>query len=118
VYATAAVALFAAIGASWYVRSSWLGKASAAQIRSVAVLPLRNLSNDPSQEYFSDGMTDELITDLAKAGGLRVISHTSVERYKGTKLSLPEIARELGGVDAIVEGTVLRSGERVRITAQ
>jgi TolB-like protein/Tfp pilus assembly protein PilF len=82
------------------------------------VLPLRNLSNDPEQEYFSDGMTDELITDLAKAGGLRVISHTSVERYKGTKLSLPEIARELGGVDAIVEGTVLRSGERVRITAQ
>ncbi len=63
-------------------------------------------------------MTDELITDLAKAGGLHVISHTSVERYKGTKLSLPEIARELGGVDAIVEGTVLRSGDRVRITAQ
>ncbi len=107
-----------AAGGLIYLRSSWLGSASAAQIRSLAVLPLRNLSNDPNQEYFSDGMTDELITDLAKAGGLRVISHTSVERYKGTKLSLPEIARELGGVDAIVEGTVVRAGDRVRITAQ
>lgn len=113
-----AVTLAAAIGLTWYVRSSWVGRASANQIRSLAVLPLRNLSNDAGQEYFSDGMTDELITDLAKAGGLRVISHTSVERYKGTKLSLPEIARELGGVDAVVEGTVLRSGDRVRITAQ
>jgi TolB-like protein/DNA-binding winged helix-turn-helix (wHTH) protein/Tfp pilus assembly protein PilF len=86
-------------------------------IRSIAVLPLVNLSSDPQQEYFSDGMTDELITDLAKFGGLRVISHTSVERYKQTKRPLPEIARELG-VDAVVEGTVMRSGERVRITAQ
>jgi len=86
-------------------------------IQSLAVLPLHNLSQDPEQEYFSDGMTDELITDLAKYGGLRVISHTSVERYKATKRSLPEIARELG-VDAVVEGTVTRSGDRVRITAQ
>jgi len=86
-------------------------------IASLAVLPLHNLSNDPEQQYFSDGMTDELITDLAKAGSLRVISHTSVERYKDTKRPLPEIARELG-VDAIVEGTVLRSNDRVRITAQ
>lgn len=117
-YPAAAIALVAIVGLTWYVRSSWVGRASASQIRSIAVLPLRNLSNDPSQEYFTDGMTDELITDLAKAGGLRVISHTSVERYKGTKLSLPEIARELGGVDAIVEGTVLRSGDRVRITSQ
>jgi TolB-like protein/Flp pilus assembly protein TadD len=83
----------------------------------VAVLPLHNLSHDPEQEYFSDGMTDELITDLAKVGSLRVISHTSVERYKETKRPLPEIARELG-VDAVVEGTVMRSGDRVRITAQ
>lgn len=117
-YAAATVVLAAIIALTWYVRSSWVGRASASQIRSLAVLPLRNLSNDSSQEYFTDGMTDELITDLAKAGGLRVISHTSVERYKGTKLSLPEIARELGGVDAVVEGTVLRSGDRVRITAQ
>ncbi len=117
-HTAAAVVLAAIMGLTWYVRSSFVHQASASQIRSLAVLPLRNLSNDPSQEYFSDGMTDELITDLAKSGGLRVISHTSVERYKGTKLALPEIARELGGVDAVVEGTVLRSGDRVRITAQ
>jgi TolB-like protein/DNA-binding winged helix-turn-helix (wHTH) protein len=86
-------------------------------IASVAVLPLHNLSRDPDQEYFSDGMTDELITDLAKVGRLRVISHTSVQRYKTSKQSLPEIARELG-VDAVIEGTVMRSGDRVRITAQ
>ncbi len=90
---------------------------SATAIRSIAVLPLVNLSSDREQEYFSDGMTDELITDLAKFGELRVISHTSVERYKETKRPLPEIARELG-VDAVVEGRVLRSGDRVRITAQ
>jgi TolB-like protein/DNA-binding winged helix-turn-helix (wHTH) protein len=110
------VALIFALG--WNnLRDRWFGGAGAHQIKSLAVLPLRNLSQDPEQEYFSDGMTDELITDLAKAGGLRVISHTSVERYKDTKLPLPEIARELG-VDAVVEGTVMRSGERVRITAQ
>jgi TolB-like protein/DNA-binding winged helix-turn-helix (wHTH) protein/Flp pilus assembly protein TadD len=86
-------------------------------IGSLAVLPLQNLSGDPEQEYFSDGMTEELITDLAKLGSLRVISRTSVERYKNTKRPLPEIADELG-VDAIVEGAVLRSHDRVRITAQ
>jgi TolB-like protein/Flp pilus assembly protein TadD len=78
---------------------------------------LQNLSGDPEQDYFSDGMTEELITDLAKLGSLQVISRTSVERYKNTKRSLPEVARELG-VDAIVEGAVLRSNDRVRITAQ
>jgi len=98
-------------------RGRSFGGPGAHQIQSLAVLPLRNLSTDPEQEYFSDGMTDELITDLAKSGGLRVISHTSVERYKNTKRPLPEIARELG-VDAVVEGTVMRSGNRVRITAQ
>jgi len=87
------------------------------EIHSIAVLPLTNLSNDPAQEYLSDGMTDALITDLAKVSQLKVISHTSVERYKGTKLPLPEIARELG-VDAVVEGRVMRSGDHVRITAQ
>jgi TolB-like protein/DNA-binding winged helix-turn-helix (wHTH) protein len=84
---------------------------------SIAVLPLRNLSRDSDQEYFSDGMTDELITDLAKVSRLRVISHTSVQRYKESKQSLPEIARKLG-VDAVIEGTVMRSENRVRITAQ
>ncbi len=87
------------------------------KIESLAVLPLNNLSGDSQQEYFSEGMTDELITDLAKTTKLRVISHTSVERYRGAKTPLPEIARELG-VDAVVEGTVLLSGDRVRITAK
>jgi TolB-like protein/DNA-binding winged helix-turn-helix (wHTH) protein/Tfp pilus assembly protein PilF len=86
-------------------------------VRSIAVLPLANFSGDPAQEFFVDGMTDELITDLAKIGSLRVISRTSVMRYKGTSESLPEIARELN-VDGIIEGSVTRSGQRVRITAQ
>jgi serine/threonine protein kinase/TolB-like protein/Tfp pilus assembly protein PilF len=86
-------------------------------IRSVAVLPLENLSRDPEQEYFADGMTDALTTNLSKIGALRVISRTSAMRYKGTNRSLPEIARELN-VDGVVEGSVMRSGNRVRITAQ
>ncbi|PYV23788.1 MAG: hypothetical protein DMG24_13165 [Acidobacteria bacterium] len=96
----------------------WLGwGVSPAHIQSIAVLPLQNLSGDPEQEYFADGMTDEMIANLAKIGALRVISRTSVMHYKGTHKSLPEIGRELK-VDAILEGTVLRSGGRVRITAQ
>jgi TolB-like protein/Tfp pilus assembly protein PilF len=86
-------------------------------IRSLAVLPLDNLSADASQNYFADGMTDELITDLAQISALRVISRTSVMAYKGARKPLPQIARELN-VDAVVEGTVLRSGDQVRITAQ
>jgi TolB-like protein/Flp pilus assembly protein TadD len=83
----------------------------------LAVLPLESLSGDASQDYFTDGMTDALIADLGQIGELRVISRTSVMTYKGVRKRLPEIARELN-VDAVVEGTVLRSGERVRITAQ
>jgi len=86
-------------------------------IRSLAVLPLENLSDDASQDYFSDGMTDELITDLAQISALRVISRTSVMVYKRARKPLPQIARELH-VDAVVEGTVLRAGDQVRITAQ
>lgn len=86
-------------------------------IRSLAVLPLENLSRDPDQDYFADGMTDELITSLAKLQTVKVISRSSVMRYKGTNKPLPEMARELN-VDGIIEGTVLRSGNRVRITAQ
>jgi len=86
-------------------------------IRSLAVLPLENLSGDAAQNYFSDGMTDELITDLAQISALRVISRTSVMVYKGARKPLPQIARELN-VDAVVEGTVLRAGDQVRITAQ
>jgi len=87
------------------------------KIESIAVLPLENLSGDPSQEYFADGMTDELITELGKVSALRVISRNSVMLYKGKRKPTPEIARELN-VDAVVEGAVMRSGERVRITAQ
>jgi len=86
-------------------------------VESLAVLPLVNLTGDSNQEYFVDGMTDALITRLAQIGALRVISRTSAMHYKGTHKKLPEIARELN-VDAVVEGTVTRSGERVRITAQ
>ena len=87
------------------------------EIKSVAVLPLENLSGDPAQEYFADGMTEALISNLARIRALRVISRTSVMRYKGSRKSLPEIARELN-VDAVIEGSVQRSGERVRVTAQ
>ena len=86
-------------------------------IHSIAVLPLDNLSGDPSQDYFADAMTDELITNLAKIGALRVTSRTTVTLYKHTRKSLPDIARELN-VDGIVEGSVVRSGHRVRVTAQ
>jgi len=86
-------------------------------IHSLAVLPLASLSNDPIQEYFADGVTDALITDLAQIGALKIVSRTTVMRYKKTDKPLPLIARELN-VDGIVEGTVQRSGDRVRITAQ
>src|SRR5262245_40257864 len=86
-------------------------------IKSLAVLPLQNLSGDPSQEYFADGMTDALIGDLAKIRGLQVISRTSSMRYKGANKPLREIASELR-VDAVIEGTVLRSGDRVQVRAQ
>jgi len=87
------------------------------QVRALAVLPLENLSRDPEQEYFAEGLTEALITTLAKIGELRVVSRTSAMLYKGVRKPLREIARELE-VDAIVEGTVLRAGRRVRITAQ
>ena len=100
--------------------STWqrlLGKGADPQIHSIAVLPLENLSGDPNQDYFSDGMTDALITDLAQLGSLKVVSRTSSLQYKQAGKSLPEIGRELG-VDGIIEGTVQKSGDRVRITAQ
>jgi TolB-like protein/DNA-binding winged helix-turn-helix (wHTH) protein/tetratricopeptide (TPR) repeat protein len=93
------------------------GATRASDIRSLAVLPLRNLSGDPGQEYFTDVMTEELITELSRVSDLKVISRTSVMRYKNTDKSLPQIARELG-VNGIVAGSVLRSGDRVRISAQ
>lgn len=90
---------------------------AAAGIHSIAILPLQNLSGDAKQDYFADGMTEELIADLGQIGPLRVISRTSVMSYKGSKKKLPDIARELG-VDAVVEGSVWREGDRVRITVQ
>ncbi|HVI06834.1 MAG TPA: winged helix-turn-helix domain-containing protein, partial [Candidatus Binatia bacterium] len=115
---TAALAIVAVAlllqGANWKHQFFDL---DAGPIRSVAVLPLQNLSNDPTQEYFVDGMTDELITDLAQIRELKVVSKTSIMQYKGTRVPLPQIGRQLG-VDAVVEGSVLRSGDKVRITAQ
>jgi TolB-like protein/DNA-binding winged helix-turn-helix (wHTH) protein/Flp pilus assembly protein TadD len=100
--------------AFWKLRS---GSGPSPVIRSLAVLPLESLSNDASQDYFADGMTDELISDLGQISALRVISRTSVMAYKRARKPLPQIARELN-VDAVIEGTVLRSGDQVRITAQ
>ena len=100
--------------AVWMLHS---GNRPSHTIHSLAVLPLENLSGDASQDYFADGMTDELISDLGQISALRVISRTSVMAYKGARKPLPQIARELN-VDAVVEGTVLRSGDQVRITAQ
>jgi TolB-like protein len=96
---------------------SWLLSENNPLIRSLAVLPLQNLSSDPGQEYFVDGMTDALITELSKISALRVISRTSTVHYEGTKKTLPEIVRELN-VDGVVEGSVIRTGNRVRIATQ
>lgn len=100
---------------SWRIRQT--ATPSQSEIKSLAVLPLENLSGDPSQEYFADGMTEALISNLSQIKALKVISRTSVMRYKGSRESLPVIARALG-VDAVIEGSVQRSGARVRVTAQ
>lgn len=116
-FAGAAFLLVVLIASSGKIQR-WLSAGSSIpSIHSIAVLPLQNLSGDATQEYFSDGLTDALITDLAQIGSLKVISRTSTMNYKKTSKPLPDIARELN-VDAIVEGTVQRSGDRVRITAQ
>jgi eukaryotic-like serine/threonine-protein kinase len=113
-FAVLAAALFVAnVGG---LRDKIFHRAPAA-IHSLAVLPLENLSGDPQQQYFADGMTEELTTALSQVGSLRVVSRTSAMRYKGTQKSVPEIARELN-VDGVVEGSVEREGDRVRITAQ
>jgi len=116
VLAAMMIALLAGGGREWLARA-FPTRAAAMEIKSIAVLPLENLSGDPSQDYFVDGMTDALITELAQIGRLRVISRTSMMRYRGTRKPLPEIARELN-VEAVVEGTVVRVGPRVRLTAQ
>lgn len=112
--AAAALALGVLAAVGWW----FVGPAAVAPpIRSVAVLPLENLSGDPAQDYFVDGVTDSLILDLARVPSLRVISRTSVMRYREVSRPLPEIASELG-VDALIEGTVNREGNRVRVTVQ
>jgi TolB-like protein/DNA-binding winged helix-turn-helix (wHTH) protein len=119
--ATVLVLTFAMVAAllgslGWkIVRDRRVSLSSALHIRSLAVLPLANLSGDPEQEYFSDGLTEVLTNDLGKFSALRVISRTSVMQYKGSKKTVPEIARDLN-VDAVIEGTVLRSGNHLRIT--
>jgi TolB-like protein/DNA-binding winged helix-turn-helix (wHTH) protein/Tfp pilus assembly protein PilF len=95
----------------------WLRRSSNPTIRSIAVLPLENLSGDPKQDFFADGMTDELITELAQVGDVRIISRTSAMQYKGVRKPLPKIGAELN-VDAVLEGSIVRSSQRVRITAQ
>ncbi|MGB0036711.1 MAG: tetratricopeptide repeat protein [Candidatus Acidiferrales bacterium] len=99
------------------VRDRVFGRSNAVRIQSVGVLPLENLSGDPAQDDFADGMTDELTTSLARIRSLRVISRTSMMQYRKTHKPVPEIARELN-VDAVVEGSVVRSGNKVRITTQ
>jgi len=113
IVAGAALALASAIAVGWLFQS----RGRPATLHSLAVIPLENLSGDASQEYFADGMTDQLIASLGQISALRVISRTSVMGYKGTRKPLPQIARELN-VDAVIEGSIVRSGGRVRITAQ
>jgi TolB-like protein/DNA-binding winged helix-turn-helix (wHTH) protein/Tfp pilus assembly protein PilF len=103
--------------AVWIGWLHYYGARAARPIRSIAVLPLQNLSGDPAQEYFADGMTDELITELSRINSLKVISHTSVMEYKGTRKHLPQIARELN-VDSILEGSIIRENDEVRVTVQ
>jgi len=111
------VALFLAVSLGMLRgRLPW-SHSGAVQIQSIAVLPFENLSRDPEQDYLADGMTDELITNLGTITELRVISRTSAMHYKGTNRTLPEIARELN-VDGVIEGSVMHSGDRVRVTAQ
>jgi TolB-like protein/DNA-binding winged helix-turn-helix (wHTH) protein/Flp pilus assembly protein TadD len=114
--AIASVAVLAAAGLSLWMLTRTTAPIPV-RISSLAVLPLENLSQDPEQEYFADGMTDELITSLAKIRSLRVISRNSVMPYKGKHKPIPQVGRELN-VDGVIEGTVMRSGNRVRITAQ
>jgi len=116
-YLIFAVLVILAVAATVILLLRWQQNRRLQQIRTLAVLPLENLSGDPTQEYFADGITDELITEVAHLHPLRVISRTSVMRYKGTRKPLPEIARELG-VDAVLEGSITRSDSQVRVTAQ
>ncbi|MFY9939570.1 MAG: tetratricopeptide repeat protein, partial [Silvibacterium sp.] len=113
----AASLLVLVAGTTYILNRSRPADAKAPKITSLAVLPLKNLSGDPAQEYFADGMTEEVIGRLSMIRGLRVISRTSVMQFKDTRLLAPEIAKKLG-VDALVEGSVIREGNRIRVHAQ
>jgi TolB-like protein/Tfp pilus assembly protein PilF len=115
--AIAGVSLLGLLAAAYIISGVRSGNAVRPKIRSLAVLPLENLSGDPTQEYLGDGMTDALIDRLSRMHNLRVISRTSVMRFKNPQISVPEIARMLH-VDAIVEGSVMRQDNRIRVTAQ
>ena len=116
-FALAAIVFLVLIALAWIVSRERAKDISQPRIQSLAVLPFRNLSGDPSQEYLADGMTEALIGRLTEIHNLRVISHTSAMRFRNSQLSVPEIARILG-VDAVVEGSVTRQGDRIRVTAQ
>jgi serine/threonine-protein kinase len=120
-WAGAAVLLASLLAVVFFLPGKWrerlAGRPTIPRVQSLAVLPLENLSHDPEQDYLADGMTDELITDLGQVGSLKVISRTSALHYKGTNKRVPEIASELN-VGGVVQGSVLRSGNRVRITVQ
>ena len=115
--AVAVLSVLAAVAAVYVINRTRGSNMAQPKIGSLAVLPLKNLSGDPAQEYLADGMTEELIGRLAGIHGLRVISRTSVTRFKDTQTPVPEIAKALG-VDAIVEGSVIREGNRIRVHAQ
>jgi len=110
------IALIVIVGYAGF-RGWFTGPSAKPQFRSIAILPLQNLSEDPKQDYFADGMTEELTVDLGQVSALRVTSRTSAMNYRNSKKSVPDIARELN-VDGVVEGSVVREGDEVRITAQ
>jgi TolB-like protein/DNA-binding winged helix-turn-helix (wHTH) protein/Flp pilus assembly protein TadD len=112
-----AAAVLALLASTYVIFRGHAAGANAPKINSLAVLPLKNLTGDPSQEYFADGMTEELISRLSTIRGLRVVSRTSVMQFKDARIAVPQIARALG-VDALVEGSVIRDGDRVRVHAQ
>jgi len=114
--ASVTIALLLSLGGAWFHFAHSV-TSRPGEIRSIVVLPMENLSNDPAQDYFADGITDTLTTDLGQIGALRVISRTSAMHFKGTRETLPQIARKLG-VDAVVEGSVARSGDRIHINVK
>ena len=116
-FALAAILCVCLAAGAWLVFRHRARVTVQSRIRSIAVLPLRNLSGDPAQDYLADGITEAVIGRLANIHELRVTSHTSVMRFKNTQVSIPEIARTLG-VDAVVEGSVMKEGDRIRVTAQ